>query len=404
MKVSKIVINLYTLLFMVVVFCGSEKIGIFGYTAELMALMGVLLLIGSFCSKKEFGFAIDKYAIFLFLVIFLFIVLDYYLWSIYPEYTFVYIKRFLFYTPIMLVCISLDSIEKIIYVSKIYVIFIAIGFVLLYPGQGVNGSFLGSYQNVAGALSVGLMLYAVDFLFKENYTKKDLVAFLFIIGTLLMTGKRTFTVIPIATMLLFSLYKTGNITAKMKMQRLVRIVVPALILGSIVLIVKPDIFLALSRLSDVSQDSNMNGRKNFWELALYLWNENKWTGIGMGTYQEFITRNMHFTFSEFKIQTAYAAHNIYYQLLAEVGLIGISIFVLFFIYNLITIINLIRNNIVKNNSKYIKNAYISLMIQLWFLLYGCTGNPLFMVHQFYLYLFAIMISQSIKRVVRYGKE
>ena len=223
---------------------------------------------------------------------------------------------------------------------------------------------------------------------------------LFVAGTLLMTGKRTFTVIPVAEMVVLSLFDIGKNTRKIKLKRAVKILIPAIFLGGIILLVKPELFLAISRLKEAGQDTGMNGRKNFWELAIYLWSEHKYTGIGMGTYQEFISRNMPFTFKVFKIQTAYAAHNIYYQMLAEIGIIGIILFISFFVCNIINSIKVIRNQYIKKDERLLKYAYLSLMIQVWFLLYGCTGNPLYLVSQFYIYLFAIMINQSIKREVK----
>ena len=403
MKVSKIIVNIYTLIFLMVVFRGSERMTAFVYVSEYMVLMGALLVVGRLVSKREFKLAVDKGTVAIFFTIFLFIILDYFLWTIYPECTSVYVKRFLFYLPIVLISISINSIEKIINISKVYIVLIAVVFIILYPLKGVNGSFLGNYQYVAGALSLGLLIFIIDFLFKENYSNKDIFIFLFITGTLLMTGKRTFTVIPVGTMLFFTILKIGNVKVKIKIRRLIKIMIPAVILGGIILIVKPDMLLAVSRLLETNQDAGMNGRKNFWDLAMYLWYENKWTGIGMGTYQEFIARNMEFTYAAFRVQAAYAAHNIYYQLLAEVGISGTMLFIIYFVYNMVQIIRLVRIKEVKEDVRLIKYAYLSMLIQIWFLLYGCTGNPLFMVHQFYIYLFAVMIYQAIKRKIRYGE-
>ena len=400
MKVSKIIMFLYTILFLLVVFCGNQRVPIFNYTSELMAVMGVLLVIGYLCSKKEFGLSSSRIQVFLYIVIFAYIIMDYFKWSIYPECTDVYVKRFIFYFPLVLINASMDSIEKIIQVSKYYILIIAMGFIILYPSRGVNGSFLGSYQEAAGALSIGLLFLVVDYLFKEEYTYKDVLMILFIAGTLLMTGKRTFTVIPVCIMLLLTFIKTGNNTSKVKFKRLLNIFLPAIVLGGIILAIKPDIFLALSRLKETSQDAGMNGRKNFWDLAMYLWSEYKWTVIGMGTYQEFIARNMPFTYKAFRVQAAYAAHNIYYQMLAEIGCIGFILFIVYFVYNLSTSIKVIRFEKTMQDNKISKYAYLSLIIQVWFLLYGFTGNPLYLVNQFYIYLFAIMIDQSIKREIR----
>jgi hypothetical protein len=88
-------------------------------------------------------------------------------------------------------------------------------------------------------------------------------------------------------------------------------------------------------------------------------------------------------------------HNIYIQLLAELGILGYWVVVFWFIGNLIDSIKNYLSN---------KNVYniLSLFFQLLFLLYGLTGNPFYSSSFLWLYLLGIFLSEG--RSVRKNAE
>jgi O-antigen ligase len=94
------------------------------------------------------------------------------------------------------------------------------------------------------------------------------------------------------------------------------------------------------------------------------------------------------------------AHNVYLQLLAEVGILGFLIFIFIFLYSLIKTISLFRN--IGNNEIHLTDDYhyylsFSLAMQVYFLVYCLSGNPLYDAQVFYPYVVACAISYSIIR-------
>ena len=80
------------------------------------------------------------------------------------------------------------------------------------------------------------------------------------------------------------------------------------------------------------------------------------------------------------------------QLLCETGLIGFGVFMMFFATRLFkTFFSVMKSRFLDNplESGWIK---FSLFIQLYFLLYGITGNPLYDIEETIIYFFAIGIS------------
>lgn len=122
------------------------------------------------------------------------------------------------------------------------------------------------------------------------------------------------------------------------------------------------------------------GRNQLHEQALIYFRENPFLGIGWSNFKSmYAFRNTH-------------VHCIYLQLLCETGLIGFAVFMMFFATRLFkTFFSVMKSRFLDNplESGWIK---FSLFIQLYFLLYGITGNPLYDIEETIIYFFAIGIS------------
>ncbi len=92
-------------------------------------------------------------------------------------------------------------------------------------------------------------------------------------------------------------------------------------------------------------------------------------------------------------------HNIYLQLLNETGVIGFFIIVVYFIYNLISAFKLYRYKI-KYNEDEIQVIIVCISIQLLFLGWGFTGNPLYDVYPFIVYTISVGIINSIQYEIK----
>ena len=122
------------------------------------------------------------------------------------------------------------------------------------------------------------------------------------------------------------------------------------------------------------------GRKQLWDQAIVYFRQSPIFGIGWNNYKNlFIRRSTH-------------VHCIYLQLLAETGVVGFTVFVSFFAFSLVRTVK--RALKARRAERTLENCWYqySLFIQVFFLLYGITGNPLYDSCEVILYMFAIGIS------------
>ena len=295
----------------------------------------------------------------------------------------------------MIFNINCESIVEIMTACKWYAAAIGVVYVGMYALQGNNGSFLGSYQNVACGMCIAMLIAEINIFLSKEKDKIDIALFIFYLMVLMMTGKRTFLIIPFVLMLVFVNVNNLVVAVKENRKRIVRLVLLLVILAVIVLAVKPDLLSSINRIADNGDDA-MSGRDRLWGLAIYLWQNNPIKGIGMGGYVNFIRYNNAFTKSLMGVSLITSVHNIYLQLLAENGVIGFGLYMIFFISNLVFAIKNLRRAISIQKIKVTYAAYFALFLQIWFLIYGVTGNPLFTLYQIFIYFFAVMVSQSVK--------
>lgn len=90
-------------------------------------------------------------------------------------------------------------------------------------------------------------------------------------------------------------------------------------------------------------------------------------------------------------------HNIYLTVLLENGIIGFILFVLSFgseILSTIKVMTIVAKT--ESNDKIISLVTLSLFIQLFFLVYGMSGNPLYDNYILYYYFMGVLINENIK--------
>lgn len=122
------------------------------------------------------------------------------------------------------------------------------------------------------------------------------------------------------------------------------------------------------------------GRNQLYEKAIEYFLGNPFWGIGWANFQKmFSLRSTH-------------VHCIYLQLLCETGIIGFTVFLSFFVSRLLATIQKFQRVIADGCSVESSWIELSLFIQIYFLLYGITGNPLYDVEETIIYFFGIGIS------------
>lgn len=201
---------------------------------------------------------------------------------------------------------------------------------------------------------------------------------------LLLTGKRgpvVFLIITLGIIYFFEGY------GREKIERIIKIAF-VFVVAYIALMILADVsgLSGIERIFEAVQTLVMSGsvedigRNQLHEQAMEYFVQNPILGIGWGNFKNLFTlRGTH-------------VHCIYLQLLCETGVVGFVIFVSFFLTRLLSTLKLLAETQGEENNR--ENCWIkfSLFIQIYFLLYGITGNPLYDIEETIFYFFAVGVS------------
>lgn len=209
---------------------------------------------------------------------------------------------------------------------------------------------------------------------KEN--KKIWILYLCIsVISLLITTKRGL-ILAVLVAIAFTSLARGNINKKISN------ILKLLIGISMVYIIiqESNIFNGIfNRFDNLDSNNYLSGRTELYEKELAKIKENIFVGNGAFTTNKFLN--------------GYDGHNIYIQMLLEYGIIGTLIFCFMFLNNIIIVLNLLKNE------QYINaNLYFCLYVQILFLVYGISGNPLYNFYMFNIYVMtsALILVESQK--------
>ena len=221
---------------------------------------------------------------------------------------------------------------------------------------------------------------------------KKLILLIMSATALLFTTKRG----PLVTLILTSIFTFYLYQADRPKSRIVKmsffIFVLLIIIGGI------SIFTPMGQQIlfrfDITSSGFMSGRDKLYELAWNLFRHNKLVGIGWGKYKH-LSYLAGVTSSDILLDT----HNVYLNILCETGILGISIFLIAFIYTFIMTVKFYlkarkrKINLGENGIEYLT---FSLYIQTYFLIYCFTGNPLYDVQMLYPYMAGVTMMVNLK--------
>lgn len=237
------------------------------------------------------------------------------------------------------------------------------------------------YSTNGMLLVVGFLIYGAAFICKKR--KRYFFCFLVMLIALLLTAKRAHIIF--GTVCLYIAYYVYS--ADKKRGRLFKLLGIALLSIALFLVVSnyvPALSSFVRRFIDASEEGDVTmGRAGVWLIVYGIFRNHPITGIGWG---QFVNKGYWF----------WDAHNIYFQLLCETGIIGFGIYLLWMILFVIKTWRRL-SNIRKNKELYVNHheemaLFFSLAMQLFFMMYGATGNPLYEQIQYIPYFIACAIS------------
>lgn len=386
---KNIITKMYIIISLAIMFSGSTFIKSYHRN---MLIIYIILVFCMACTKqgKHTGYFVRKKNLifpFLLFTIFNIFLMSQLSYAYVPSIVNAYIKRFFIMSFMLIFLPSIDVSVCIIKLAKYYSIIVAISIIISTAISGKkSGGLVGNFQYAGMMMSIAGILFLIDY-FDNVENKVNMLGILLSVTGLMLSGKRMFSILYfLAFLIIYLLTDRKNKHGKF-FGGIVLFVVTMVILFNMIPATREVFERVLSKSGDI-QDAT-SGRNVLWEKAMDIFKANRVHGIGFGAFQTYFAD--HYIVKGIQ---AYLTHNIYVGLLAETGIIGFVLFVLFLLKNMIMTLKL-KNKIFINNNEKVKYVYkYVLLIQCWFIIYGFTGNGMYDVVEMFVYMQGIAMMLS----------
>lgn len=283
------------------------------------------------------------------------------------------------------------------------------GILSLYRNGNYTG-FTSQTAYLAGFLVFGIGIVCILF----RSMNERFYRIIFIIGlplllySLLLTGKRGHLLFMLVSLVIASLFSTESKRFFNQLIKVAFLLIMFLFLGLIIFAnYNPDndsqfgkMYLKIKNTIEgfILGEDVTSGRITLYEHALKLFNEAPILGIGWRGFYES-------SLGVIRLDKLSHPHNIYIQLLTELGIVGFILFMIPVVFAFIRTIRLLMNadTIFSHDLRWKTVLQYSLYLQTFFLLYGITGN-LLTDHIFLLmYFFGVAIMLSSQKYIKINK-
>ena len=245
------------------------------------------------------------------------------------------------------------------------------GFIVGFTYQtGINGYIISMFM--------AIILMKISIYKKRKIKLLLIIMYILAFYLLFMTGKRGFILFNIIVFLFFIIK-----LSKYKFRAFIPIIL--FIFMNLLMLSYTEVGNRIVRRTIMNNDIS-TGR---WRMAKLMWYDFLDSPIiGNGIYTTIDTVN------------AYHGHNIYLQVLRETGLLGFIPFICIIVFSLFSSIVLLNNT--KNSKLYRYVVGFSLYMQIIFIFWGVTGNPLYDLYALLVYFISIAIIAAVKNDIETG--
>lgn len=398
--VNKLLSNTFFIAIVLVLFRGQTKL--IYITNELLLVLMLIFGICFFQNKVHLRNFIWKKEIILF---FLWGLLSY-VWSTYGKAEKGY--YFVFVALIVLLMSSMESefwnklIRCTILFSNIIAISIFIeavspgifiklvGWILAFPANALASARMGEYTGILGGnqqaavfLNIGIAAHIANCYANREIDKKSISYIVIYLIAIVFTNKRMLTIIPIILLLLYY-FMSGT---KNKYTKFLGVAFVFFVIGYVGLSLSPEFSTKiLGYFSGEDGTDMLSGRGAFWLGCLQMFLERPVNGYGLASFNGEYFARTHYLFNG--NPWIYHAHNIYYQILAELGSVGLGLFILQALKIIPKIYTLNRKKETMEKEQR-QILFWSMCIVIIFLVYGLTGNVLYNTEEIGWYVIGI---------------
>ncbi len=391
-------VKLQVILVVLCIFCGQSALG--AYVPHMMILISAISFY-FLCDKRirfkpiylsrRYGFCL------LIALIVLFIGWQVYFVSFNPDRTMVYFRRYFLYSVFFFFLLKPRSLYVAIKISQGYAILGGVTYLVdtFLNGPSAGGVF-GTYHGAGMMMSVACFMFATDY-FYYRQSRIKLICYLFSLLCVVISTKRMFMLLSVLG-LAIPFVLTSN---RAKIRKFFKIISIIIVVGVLAYQLVPQVQNAFVRftISFLSDDETISssGRNILWGMAMEIFNNHKVVGVGFSNFIDYSG-----SYYSNPWAGVYHTHGIYYGLLAETGIVGFALFVTLFVSILVSSLIQLRNVRKAGQKKYEYLMLHSIALQMWFIIYGFTGNGIYDANEFFLYTVAATIMLSIKTAIIRG--
>lgn len=246
-----------------------------------------------------------------------------------------------------------------------------------YMARDYRSGFTAHYSTNSIYLSMGLVCWTCGLAgCRGKLRVKDLAFSLMLLLALFLTTKRGPLLASVAAIAVSYLFVNREKFTGTMLKVIVYVGIAFIVFGVLAMFV-PAIQATLERFVQLSEDDTGNGRTYLYDFAWHLFYEKPMFGTGWGFYSKYVaTTSVGAMYRDIGF-SAMSAHNVYLQLLAETGVVGL---VSFAVPAFVTIaLSMRRSNFCFESFVYGDSfcLWACLGIQFFFLIYCFSGNPLY---------------------------
>lgn len=229
-------------------------------------------------------------------------------------------------------------------------------------------------------LTILTCIIFIEILYKK-YNFLNTVILISAIIFLFLTGKRIFILLTVLNlMFIYIFYKRVNI---------LKLIVLLVLLTVLILIFSKYTIIGQRLVMRFYSQDPTRGRIRIYTFLFKLYKSHPIIGTGLSSTLSLLPY-------------AYNAHNIYLQILTETGLVGFIILIGYFFNNLYKLFKVSKYFLkIKKN---INICAICFSIQFIFLIWGFTGNPLYDIYPFVVYMISVgIVNNMLFEIKRKGR-
>ncbi|MGN0489683.1 MAG: O-antigen ligase family protein [Ruminococcus sp.] len=247
-------------------------------------------------------------------------------------------------------------------------------------GDMVSAGLTAHYSHNGMYISLGIIVWFAI----SCYTKKKLhyvITVAFVVALILTQKRGPLIAIVLAVVLTYFIINLGQMQKK-----IAGLIIGVIGLASVVYImylVNPSLFSVFDRFFG---DDGLSNREYLWEYAIQLFKANILLGAGWGYFPV----NVKVDIDNLSVSSVHA-HNIYLELLADTGIIGFLCIIIPMVFTLVSTIKLIKyiNKNKLKDSVFFAPLVFSLGFQIFFMVYGLSGNPIYDYQMFIPYMLSV---------------